>query len=247
MILHVRDVDDLRQARGHEPHHVGARVLFAEERRLEVGRGIVAAVVDVPVGAFGRDDLQAGRQVRRVVHLVELILKPLVHVDLRQRHADRHELADGLGHDLVRGHAERIAAAVDLDADDVRRLEETPPRVRRRAGARQRAHPPRHHLAHDLVVGLVGRDVDALVGFDRHDAAGVRARHAGRRRWSIAGHHAQGRQVRPGRSGRARAGSGRGRSRSFAAVQRPRGRQPSRKRPPPAAGRMFCGASRTSP
>jgi hypothetical protein len=59
----------------HEPHHVGPRVVLAEEVRLEVGGRIVAAVVDVPVGALGRHDLHAVGQMRRVVHLVELILK----------------------------------------------------------------------------------------------------------------------------------------------------------------------------
>ena len=72
----------------HEPHHVRARVLFAEEIGLEIGGRIVAAVVGVAVRALGGDDLHALGQVRRVVALVELILEPLVDVDLRQRDAD---------------------------------------------------------------------------------------------------------------------------------------------------------------
>ncbi len=157
VILHVRDVDDLGQALRHQAHHVRARVLFAEEIRLQVGGRIVAAVVDVTIGALGGDDLQALGKMRRVVALVELILETLVEVDLRYRHADTGELADGLGDDLVRGYAVRIAAAIDLDADDVGRHEEPPPGVRRRARAGQRAHAARHHLAHDGVVRLPGR------------------------------------------------------------------------------------------
>ena len=186
VILHVGDVDDLRQPARHQPHDVRPRVLFAEEIRLEVGGRIVAAVVDVPVGALGRDDLDALWQVRRVVALVHLVLKPLVHVDLRHRDADARQLAHDFGHDLVRGDAVRIAAAVDLDADDVRRFEEAPPGVSRRAGARQRAHALRHHLAHDRVVCLAGRGVDGFGRLDRHHAARIRARHPGSRRRRVA-------------------------------------------------------------
>ena len=68
-------------------------------------------------------------QVRRVVALVHLVLKPLVHVDLRHRDADARQLAHDFGDDLVRGDAVRVAAAVDLDPDDVRWFEEAAPRV----------------------------------------------------------------------------------------------------------------------
>ncbi len=61
VVLHVRDVDDLREPLRHEPHHVRPRVLFAEEIGLEVRGGIVAAVVGVAVGALGGDDLQRPR------------------------------------------------------------------------------------------------------------------------------------------------------------------------------------------
>jgi len=119
MILHVRDVDDLCEPLRHEPHHVRARVFFAEKIGFEVRLGIVAAVVGVPVGAFSRDDFKSLGQTRRVIHLGELILKALVQIDLRHRHPDSHELPDCLGDDLVSGHAVRIPPTVDFDADDV--------------------------------------------------------------------------------------------------------------------------------
>ena len=171
----------------HEPHQVRTRVLFPEEVRLQVGRGIVAAVVDVPVGAFGGDDLHALRQVRSVVHLVELILKPLVDEDLRHRHANPRELADGFRHDLVRRDAERMAATVHLDADDVRGLEETAPCVGRHAGAGQGAHAPRHHLAHGLVAGPARDGVHGLIRLHRYDAAWIGTRHSGSRRRGVVG------------------------------------------------------------
>ena len=52
------------------------------------------------------------------------------------------QLPDGLGDDLVRRDAVRIAAAVDFDADDVGRLEEAPPGVGGR-GAPVSARMPR--------------------------------------------------------------------------------------------------------
>ena len=84
-----------------------------------------------------------------------------------------------------------IAAAVDLDADDVCRLEEPAPGIRRRARAGQRAHAARHHLAYDGVVRLAGRHVDAPVGLDRHDAAWVWPGHPGRLRGGVARDHLQ--------------------------------------------------------
>src|SRR5436190_1553144 len=79
------------------------------------------------------------------------------------RHADRVQLADGLGDDLVGGDAVGIPPAVHLDADDVFRHEEAPPGVGRRAGAGQGAHALRHHLAHHIVVRLAGGHVNRSV------------------------------------------------------------------------------------
>jgi hypothetical protein len=160
VILHVGDVDDLRQSARHQPHDVRPCVFFPEEIGFEVGGRIVPAVVDVPVGALGRHTLDALWQMRRVVALVHLVLKPLVHVDLRDRDTDARQLAHDFAHDLVRGDAVRIPAAVDLDPHDVGRFEEPAPRICRRASARQCAHALGHHLAHDCVVCLAGRRVN---------------------------------------------------------------------------------------
>src|SRR5262249_8818781 len=156
----------------------------------------VAAVVGVLVGVLGRDDLHAGRQMRRVVDLVHLTLKALVDVDVRQRHADANQLPDDVGDDLVGGDAVRIAAAVDLDADHVRWLEEAPPGLCGRARAGQRAHATRHHVAHHLVVGGAGRRVDASVRSDRDHETRVRTGHSRRRRPTALGHDTQRRQLR---------------------------------------------------
>ncbi len=59
VILHVGDVDDLRQLARDEPHEVRSRVFLAEEIRLDIGRRVVAGVVGVAIGVLCRGDLQA--------------------------------------------------------------------------------------------------------------------------------------------------------------------------------------------
>src|SRR5262249_11346383 len=157
---------------------------------------------------------------RRVVYLVELILKALVHMDRRRGHTDCGELAHDFGHDLVRGHDERVAAAIDFDADVVRGLEETPPGIRRRAGPRERAHAPRHHLAHRHVVRLTGGRVDAVVRCHRHGAARIRARHAWTGSWRIPGDYSQCRSRR-GKLQRTGEGSCREQPYERSTIQRP--------------------------
>ena len=105
------------------------------------------------------------------------------------------ELTDGLRHDLVRGHAVGIPAAVDLDADDVGRREEPPPGVGGRCRAGQFSHASRHHLADDVVVGGVGGGVDALVRLNGDDTAGVGAGHPGHLRWRVGRHDAHRRNL----------------------------------------------------
>ncbi len=196
MILHVGDVDDLRQLARDEPHEVRARVFLAKEIRLDVGRRVVAGVVGVAIGVLCRGDLQAFGEARRVVHFVELTLKTFVDEDLRQRYADARQLPNGLADNLVRGDAVGIPAAVHFDADDVGWVEEPAPRVRRALRAGQRLHARRHHLAHDRVVGGAGRDVDALVGLYGDDAARKRPRHPGDFRCRITRHDFQTRKIR---------------------------------------------------
>src|SRR5262249_51613534 len=117
-----------------------------------------------------------------------LVLEALVDVDLGGRDPEGHELADALGHDLVRRDHVGIPAAVDLDAHHVGGYEEAPPGRRHRRLSGERAQAPRHHVAHDLVVGGVRDRVDALLRVHRHHAAREGPRHAGIGRRGVARH-----------------------------------------------------------
>src|SRR5262249_61932530 len=153
VIFHVRNVDDLGQLLRDQPDHIRPRVVLAEEVRLDVDARVVALIVIPHVRAFSREDVYAFGDARRVIDLIELILEPLVDVNLLRLDADRRQVANGLSDDLVRRDDPRAAAGVDLDGDRVFWSEKSPPRINRLRVAGHRARPALHHFAPWFAVG----------------------------------------------------------------------------------------------
>src|SRR5262245_780419 len=179
VIFNVRYVDDLGQLLRDQPDHIRPRVVLAEEVRLDVDARVVALIVVPDVRAFGREDVYAFGDARRVINLIELILEPLVDVNLLRLDADLHQVTNGLRDYLARRDDPRAAAGVDLEADHVVRPEKAPPRINRLRFACQRAHPALHHFAHDFAVDLQPVFAQTFRRFDRDDFAGIRPGHSG--------------------------------------------------------------------
>src|SRR5260221_11689781 len=83
--------------------------------------------------------------------------------DLLGGNADIHEVADDLRHYLRARHHAGGAGTVDLDTDNVGRIEERSPRVASVRCARKPAHALRDHLLNDGDADLFGRGIDGLL------------------------------------------------------------------------------------
>ena len=156
---------------GHHAEQVRAGIVLAEEVGLDVNIRIEAQP------RVGRFDANPLGDEAFVVRQQDLAAAAFVNDDVGGLHADRNQVVRDLRHHLRHRHRAGRAGAVDLDADEILRVEESRPAVARIFVAGQRGHAAGDHFLNGRDVDFFGGLIDALGGVHRDDASGIGSGH----------------------------------------------------------------------